>query len=312
METKKKIQNINKSYVILTAIILSLVLFFLLFFIFSENGIYNTIFSDKNTAPLTNSANKNTYPFSVHFIDVGQGDCALVICKDKAMLIDTGGHEAFAKVDAYLKAQGISEIEWLVATHADEDHIGAGADILKKYKVNNIMMNKINNDTGSFERFVLAVSKENARIFKPVVNDIYSLADASFKIIAPIKEYKDSTNNSSIVIKISYRNKSVLFQGDAEFLEEEDILKSKADISSEVIKLGHHGSNNSSSFEYLERVNPSFAVISVGLNNSYNLPSEKLLRRLDELKIQYKRTDTNGNICVGTDGEELFFHLEKK
>lgn len=305
-------QNTNKFYIILTAIILSLVFFFSLFLIFSESGIYNTLFSDKNISHLTNSADKNAYPLSVHFIDVGQGDCALIICNNKAMLIDTGGPEAFSKVDSYLTAQGVSEIEWLVATHADEDHIGAGADILKKYRVNNILMNKINNSTASFERFTSAVLKKNVGVFKPFVNDTYSLADASFKVIAPIKEYKDSTNNSSIVIKLSYMDKSFIFQGDAELFEEQDIISSSADISADVIKLGHHGSNNSSSSEYLKTVNPSFAIISAGLNNSYNLPSEKLLKRLDELQIPYKRTDVNGNICVGTDGKKLFLSLEKK
>lgn len=309
---KEENKNTDKFYIILTAIILSLVLFFSMFFIFSKNGIYNTLFSDNNTLPFTNAADKNTYPLSVHFIDVGQGDCTLIICRDKAMLIDTGGQEAFLKVDSYLKAQGINEIEWLVATHADEDHIGAGADIMKQYKVNNILMNKISNNTDSFANFISAVSKEKAKIFKPVVNDIYSMADLSFRVIAPIKEYKDSTNNSSIVIKLQYGHKSFIFQGDAELLEERDIINSNADISADVIKIGHHGSNNSSSEEYLKKVNPYIAVISAGLNNSYNLPSEKLLKRLEEFEIDYKRTDTDGNICIATDGEKLFLHLEKK
>lgn len=165
-------------------------------------------------------------------------------------------------------------------------------------------------DTNIYTNLLQAISESGATAYVATPGDRYDLNGFCFSVLAPNADYEE-LNNSSVVIKATYGKNSFLFMGDAEKKSEKDILNAGFDVSADVIKLGHHGSKTSSSEVFLKSVNPTLAIISCGVNNQYNLPSEKTLDMLDKLGIQYKRTDVSGTIVVGSDGEHIYVSTEK-
>lgn len=165
-------------------------------------------------------------------------------------------------------------------------------------------------DTNIYTNLLQAISESGATAYAATPGDRYDLNGFCFSVLAPNADYEE-LNNSSVVIKATYGKNSFLFMGDAEKKSEKDILNAGFDVSANVIKLGHHGSKTSSSEVFLKSVNPTLAIISCGVNNQYNLPSEKTLDMLDKLGIQYKRTDVSGTIVVGSDGENIYVSTEK-
>ncbi len=260
------------------------------------------------------TVNAAEYPFSVHYIDVGQADCALVLCGDEAILIDTGDVDAYATIDAYLKAQNVQKLSYLILTHAHADHIGSADEVVKNYAIDNVIMPKYSEENMPtakvYEDLLYALSESDAKIIAAKPGNAYTLNACGFRIYAPNKDYKEM-NDSSVVVRITYGDTAFLFQGDAEKTSEEDILNNGFDLRADVIKLGHHGSKTSSTEHYLRAVSPKLAVISCGKNNSYKLPSESTLERLTSLGIDYRRTDRNGTIVVTSDGHEISVATEK-
>ncbi|MGN0562122.1 MAG: ComEC/Rec2 family competence protein [Candidatus Fimenecus sp.] len=254
------------------------------------------------------------YAFSVHYIDVGQADCSLIICGEDTVLIDAGEVDSYDAIHTYLTSQNVSEIDYLILTHAHSDHIGSADEILKNYTVQNVIMPKYTEEnmptSKTYEDLLYALADSGAKVIAAKPGNSYSLSECSFTVLAPNKDYEE-LNNSSVVVRFIYGNTAFLFQGDAEKKSEQDILDAGFPVSADVIKLGHHGSNTSSSAGYLAAVQPTLAVISCGEKNAYGHPSEKILTRLDELKIDYRRTDRNGNIVVTSDGNTVSVETEK-
>lgn len=263
---------------------------------------------------LNETVNAEVFPFSVHYLDVGQADCTLIRCGEDTMMIDAGDVDAYRTIDAYLKAQGISSIQYLVLTHAHADHIGSADDVLKNYPVEQVIMPKYsaeNTPTSQvYEDLLYALQDSDAKVIAAASGRRYSLSAFSFTILAPNADYSD-LNNSSVVLRATYGETAFLFQGDAEKKSEKDILDTDFLMDANVIKLGHHGSKTSSTAEYLERVNPELAIISCGLDNAYNFPSESVLQYLEENAIDYRRTDRNGTIVVTSDGKEISCETER-
>lgn len=260
------------------------------------------------------AVNAKDYPFSVHYIDVGQADGSLIICGEDTILIDAGDVDSYDAVHIYLTAQNVSEIDYLILTHAHADHIGSADEVLKNYTVNNVIMPKYTEEnmptSETYEDLLYALADSGANVIAAKPGNSYTLSGCSFSVLAPNADYTE-LNNSSVVIRLLYGNTAFLFQGDAEKKSEQAILDTGFCVSANVIKLGHHGSNTSSTAGYLSAVNPQLAVISCGEDNAYNHPSEKVLKRLDDLKIDYRRTDRNGNIVVTSDGNEIAVETEK-
>lgn len=249
----------------------------------------------------------------VYFLSVGQGDCTLIETHDgKFALIDASTADAEMKIKAFLDEKNVKELEFVLFTHPHEDHIGCGDEIVKNYKVKTVYMNKKSENTSCYKRLIDAISKsrsENGTLVKcPSFGDVFYLGDISFTVVSDGKDYldDDSANNSSICVKMELGKSSFLFTGDAEKKVEKNILKSGADISSDVYKCAHHGSTTSNSDDFLDEIDPQYAVISCGKDNSYGHPHEKVLSALNDRGIEIYRTDFGDDIVFTFDENGVY------
>ena len=249
--------------------------------------------------------------FDVHFIDVGQADAALVICDDKTMLIDGGNRADSSLLYSYLKQQGVTHLDYVVATHAHEDHVGGLAGALNYATVGTALCSVTEYNSDVFRNFVSYLAKQGKQIKVPKAGDTFYLGSAQVQVLGPVRK-SDDPNNMSLVLRIVYGETSFLFTGDAEREEEQDILAAGYELSSTVLKVGHHGSENSTTYPFLREIMPEYAVISVGEGNSYGHPTEAALSRLRDAGAYILRTDENGLICCSSDGKDVYFIIEKE
>lgn len=265
-------------------------------------------------------------PVRVWFLDVGEADAALVQCDGKAMLIDAGNVEDGPFVAEFLQQRGVRSLEYIVATHPHEDHVGGIGSILGKIPVGTLLSpvdempardaSEGNEDTSSQQLNISAYSvlrrqlrQNRISVSIPAPGSHYALGNADIEILGPVSSETDNLNDLSIVLRIVYGNVSFLFTGDAEYQELQDITESGAVLSSDVLKVAHHGSTDAANFSFLEAVSPSCAVISVGAENEHYHPTEKLLRMLEDVGARILRTDRHGTICVTSDGKTLQYHI---
>ena len=246
----------------------------------------------------------------VDFIDVGQGDSILIRQGDHAMLIDGGTSECKDDLLNFLKSENIQKFDYIVGTHPHEDHIGSLDDVINAYDFDTILFPKVTTTTKTFENLVNAVKNKNKKFTTPVSGNEYTLGDAKCKILAPSSDSYQSLNNYSIVIKLTYGENTFMFTGDAETLSETEMLNSFDDLTADVLKIGHHGSTTSTSKKFLNAVNPKYAVISVGKDNTYNHPTKTTMNKLEELKIPVYRTDEKGTIECVSNGKDITFNVE--
>lgn len=245
------------------------------------------------------SNNLDSSPVTVSFIDVGQADSILLHLEDKYVLIDAGNTNDGPKLIQYFKNQDIKEFALVIGTHAHEDHIGGMADIINNFKINQFYMPNALTTTKTFENVLDALANKNITFETPTIGSTFTIGNAKFQVIYTGTDTSD-LNNTSIVIKMVYQNISFLFTGDATSSTEAKILNQ--DLKSTFLKVGHHGSEYSSTPSFLEKVNPEVAIISVGANNKYNHPSKTTLSKLDNYHIKTYRTDESGTIIIHTDG----------
>ncbi len=247
----------------------------------------------------------------VHFIDVGQGDSTLIIADDEAMLIDCGDNEKGSALRYYLEQQGIEELEYVIGTHPDADHIGGMDVILYHFYCEQVFLPDYEVDTKTYDDVIQTARNKNYSITCPEVAETYSLGKGEFTVIAPNdSDYGDNTNDYSIGLIFHYGDTSFVFTGDAEEAEK-DIANNGIDLSADVFKAGHHGSSNASSSQILDAVNPRYAVISCGEDNRYGHPHNETLERFRTRGIEVYRTDLQGTIIAYTDGERLWWSEEK-
>lgn len=258
---------------------------------------------------------KQDSDFTVYYLDVGQSDCSIVICDNKVMMIDSGSKSSYIKIRGALLALGIDKIDYLVVTHPHDDHMGNAADIIKKYNVENIIMPKIASenqvDTLTYSDLISSIANHDVNPMTVNVGDKISFGRANIDFFAPF-EQNDNLNNMSIVLKVNFGETSFLFQGDAENSIEKQLLSSDMDVSADVIKVGHHGSNTSSSEKYLDVVNPSIAVVSCGADNSFKHPNKQTIDLLEKQDVNTYVTAYNGNITITSDGKSVDVICENK
>ena len=244
----------------------------------------------------------------VHFIDVGQGDSILIKQNGHNMLIDAGDNKYGQTVVNYLKENGVKKLDYVIGTHPHADHIGGLDDVIYAFDVEKVFLPNITHTTKTFEDLLIAIQSKNLNITVPEVGGVYELGDASFKILAPANSYYDNLNNFSIVIRLEYGNNSFLFTADAEDVLEVEMLNSGYNLKSDVLKVGHHGSNTSTTASFLNAINPKYAVIQLASNNEYGHPSAEVISRLREKNIEIYRNDLDGTIVAKSDGNSIKFN----
>ncbi|HHY77026.1 MAG TPA: MBL fold metallo-hydrolase [Clostridiales bacterium] len=248
----------------------------------------------------------------VHFIDVGQADCIFIKTDDKTMLIDAGNNADSKTVVEYIKSQNIDKLDFVVGTHPHEDHIGGLDAVIESFDIGTIYMPRAMNTTKTFEDVLNAISKKGLKVTTPVSGTTVYFGKASFTILAPNSDNYDELNNYSIVIKLNHGNNSFMFTGDAEEISEKEMINKDYDLSADVLKVAHHGSNTSTTEEFLDKVNPQYAVICVGKDNKYGHPHKETIDLLNKKGIKIYRTDESGTIIAFSDGKSIYFEESLK
>ena len=246
----------------------------------------------------------------LHFLDVGQADATLILSDGEAMLIDGGNVADSSFIYAYLEKYKIDYLDYIICTHAHEDHVGGLAGALNYAEAGTVFCPVNDYDSKAFQSFVKYVEQQGLDLTKPVVGERFTLGGAQFDILGPVEDYEDA-NNTSISIKLTYGEHSFLFTGDAEREAETAMLEAGTDVSCTLLHIGHHGSYTSTSYRFLYEANPKYAIISCGEDNSYGHPHEEVTSRLADANVEVFRTDLSGTIVCTSNGKELMFSFEK-
>lgn len=253
---------------------------------------------------------ENSDGLTVHFIDVGQADSILLQCDGANMLIDGGNREDSDLVVSYLQDQGVEKLDYVVNTHAHEDHVGGLPAVLAVYETTNLWCPVTSYNSRIFEKFCYYADQQDLELVCPEPGSTYPLGSATITVLGPVKEYEE-TNNTSIILSVDYGETSFLFTGDAEREAETDVLDAGTDVKADVLKLGHHGSNTSTTYRWLREVDPEYAIVSCGVDNSYGHPHEEVMSRLRDAEVEVYRTDMQGHIVCHSDGKNLTFTTQK-
>ena len=258
----------------------------------------------------------NTDATTIHFIDVGQGQCVLICSDGHNMLIDGGEKEYSSKIVSYIENLDIDKLDYVIATHPHSDHIGGLSGVIEHFEVDEINAPMIPDTlvptSNSYYDFLNAVKKNGKGMSKAIAGEIYNLGDSQFEIIAPLSEESDDLNNYSVVCVFKYGENTALFGGDASEYEENDILKSGADIDVDLLNVFHHGSSSSSGKEFLYNVSPEYCVIMCGADNSYGHPNKSTIERLEVYTDNIYRTDLQGTIICEMDGNGNYRFFSEK
>lgn len=248
----------------------------------------------------------------IHFINIGQGDAILLNNKNYNILIDSGSNESSDYLISYLKSFNIKKLNYVIATHPHEDHIGAMDDIVNNFHVDTFIAPNITTTDIDFINMVKALNHKNLKINVIEDNLTINLFNDNFLTFLWSGSLpQDNINNNSLVVKYINENISFLFTGDIE-KEVEAQLQSidQALISSDVLKVAHHGSSSSSTLNFLTAVDPNISVITCGIGNNYGHPHKNTLTNLNNINSSVYRTDIQGNIIIKTDGSKLWINTE--
>lgn len=241
----------------------------------------------------------------VYYFNVGQGDAALAVLDGTSILFDAGTNESAEKLAAYLSRLQIEKIDCMVLSHPHEDHIGGADTVLERFKVDSVIMPLSDSLDRCYVELVNAVNDAGCTVYSAVAGDSYSFGEIALDMLAPTSITGDA-NLDSAIVKLVYGETSFLFTGDCEGDAEQNLINIAGDaLRSDVLNVGHHGSNTASSDEFLDAVAPKIAVISCAEGNDYGHPHPDVLKRLAERDIWVERTDLGKSITVTSDGKTV-------
>lgn len=246
---------------------------------------------------------------TVSYIDVGQADSILIQTPGgKNVLIDAGNNGDASTIVTYLKAQNISRLDYVIATHSHEDHIGSLDTVIKTFDIGQVVMPKESSNTQTFRDVITAIANKGLKPIEAKAGVKLDMGSEIYaELLAPNSSGYDDTNDYSAVLRLVYGKNSFLFTGDAETQSETEMLRLGSQLKANVLKVGHHGSRTSSTAAFLKLVAPKYAIISVGKDNSYGHPTGEALARLGSVGATIYRTDESGTIVCGSDGETITF-----
>ena len=304
MTKHKKIKkNIKRNFFEILIILLA-------FLIINNQDKIKNLFNQNNNQNQNDYINTNNDLLKVHYLDVGQGDSIFVeLPNNETMLIDAAESYQSENIINYLKNLNYQKIDYVIGTHPHTDHIGGLKDIINTFEIGKIYMPKVVSTTKTYESLLMAIKDKNLKINTAKAGTSIIDTDAlKINILAPNNSTYTELNNYSVVTKITYGTTKFLFMGDAEKLSENEI---KENVTADVIKIGHHGSNTSSSIDFIKKVNAKYGIISVGLNNKYKLPKEETSTNWENSGTKIYLTSTNGTIRASSDGTNIKIESEK-
>ena len=304
MTKHKKIKkNIKRNFFEILIILLA-------FLIINNQDKIKNLFNQNNNQNQNDYINTNNDLLKVHYLDVGQGDSIFVeLPNNETMLIDAAESYQSENIINYLKNLNYQKIDYVIGTHPHTDHIGGLKNIINTFEIGKIYMPKVVSTTKTYESLLMAIKNKNLKINTAKGGTSIIDTDAlKINILAPNNSTYTELNNYSVVTKITYGTTKFLFMGDAEKLSENEI---KENVTADVIKIGHHGSNTSSSIDFIKKVNAKYGIISVGLNNKYNLPKEETITNWENSGTKIYLTSTNGTIRASSDGTNIKIESEK-
>ncbi|MDO4548702.1 MAG: ComEC/Rec2 family competence protein [Clostridia bacterium] len=271
-----------------------------------------TILSVFLLAALIQTAQSEAPAFEIHFIDVGHGDAAVVVCEGEYMLIDGGDENCGKTVCDYLNKMNISRLDYLVYTHPHKDNVGGLTEVVERFPIGDVFGSVTAYDTIIFSSFMRALSQSGEEIIIPEAGYEFDIGSARATVLGPVKQSSDM-NNMSLVMRVVYDETSFLLCADAMSGEENDILQTAGELSSDVIKISCQGSDEATSELFLAQVMPRYAVISTATrgDNVYGHPNDAMLTRLNQAGIEVYRTDLNGTVICSSDGKEITITAQK-
>ena len=277
--------------------------------------LYETYFEEPTANPEIEYRQEETVKIDpnnliIHFVDVGQGDCILISKNNEHVLIDAGNNEDGPLLVEYFKELGIKKFKYVIGSHAHEDHIGGIDNVINNFELGHYYMPDVITTTKTFEDVLDALLAKKKAFETPNIGDKFKLSDTEFEVLY-LGDDKSDLNNTSIVLKLTYKNTTYLFMGDATSTVERILINEGKDLKSDVLKVGHHGSQYSSSAAFLKQVSPRYAVIQVGQDNDYGHPKQVTIDKLEKLKTLTYRTDKHGTIILTSDGENISFETIK-
>ena len=246
------------------------------------------------------AAGELTLDTEVHFIDVGQGDAALLLSGGQAVLVDAGTVESAPSLVRYLEGIGVTELYAAIASHPHADHIGGMAQVLETFPVEHFYMGPETQNTSCYADMLEALEIQGIQPVVPSDGDVLSFGSgATVTFLGPADDVPaDNLNNRSLIALFSTGAQSVLFMGDAESAAEQSLLAHHPDLSCDILKVGHHGAATSSSEEFLRTIHPSVAVISCGIDNDYGHPSDQTLQNLSLAGVDDVRITAGGGTVI--------------
>jgi competence protein ComEC len=257
------------------------------------------------------AAPANPPDFQVTFLDVGQADAILIQCEDRNWLIDAGTHDKAQELVQTLSGMGIKRLDAVVGTHHHEDHIGGLDTVINKFEIGQVFLPPVSFTTGTLDYVLKAIQRKGLAATAPASGSTFKLGRADGTWLGPNSATYDEINDYSLVMRVVYGDLSFLFMGDAGVIPEQEMLAAGYPLQSTVLKVGHHGSNDSTSDEFLKAVVPRYAVIMVGEDNDYHHPHAETLAKLKAARTEILRTDLNGTITFTIEGTALKVKAQK-